>query len=141
MTFPIFGPLLILVPTARNVILCAFGTTIQPSKPGSNSMLPRTFSPCHPFRISQFGAVTFDLYSVYFCVYLASPVVSAALRKEPFLDHFSVILPHKMLTVNLWGHKALYRLHRNYMYTPVQSLLTQISITSHVLLDISYVEY
>lgn len=141
MIFPIFGPLLILVPAARNVVLHAFWATVQTSKPGSSSMLPRIFSPCPLFRISQFGALTFDLYAVCFCAYLASPVASAVVRKEPFLDHFSVNLPHKMLTVNLWRHKALYLPHRNYLYMPVHSLSAQISITSHVLLDISHVEY
>lgn len=104
MMLPNSGPLLILVPAAGNTVLCAFWTTVQTLKPSSNSMLPRTFSPCHPFRISQFGALTLLFCSVYFCTCLASPIDSAVLRKEPCLDHFSVNLAHKTLTVNLRGH-------------------------------------
>lgn len=52
MMFPNSGPLLISVPAAGKTVLCAFWTTVQTLKPSSNSMLPRTFSPCHPFRIS-----------------------------------------------------------------------------------------
>lgn len=74
---------------------------------------PEHFSHATHLELVTLGHLPLVFYSVYLCACLTSPIDSRVLRKGPCLGLFLANLGHKMLTVNLWEHKALYLLCRN----------------------------